>query len=55
MLDKETSNKLLSAIIERTDTMFSENSGTEKLAKQIAKIAATISVVALEEYEKLNQ
>lgn len=55
MLDKETSNELLSTIMERIDNMYSEKSGTDKLAKQIAKIAATVSIVALEEYEKLNQ
>lgn len=55
MLDKDTSNELLSIIMERIDNMYSEKSGTDKLAKQMAKIAATVSVVALEEYEKLNQ
>lgn len=55
MLDKENSEKLLSNILKRVDDMFPDESGINKLAKQIAMIAAKVSVVALQEYEKLNQ
>lgn len=55
MLDKETSEKLLSNIIKRVDDMFPGEPGINKLAQQIARIAATVSVAALQEYEKLNQ
>lgn len=55
MLDKENSEKLLSNILKRVDDMLPDESGINKLAKQIAMTAAKVSVVALQEYEKLNQ
>lgn len=55
MLDKETSEKLLSAIIKQFDGINPEKSGFDQLAHQIVQIAAKVSVAALQEYEKLNQ
>lgn len=55
MLDQITSEKLLSAILERFDTTAPDQSGLNQLAHQIIQIAAKVSVVALQEYEQLNQ
>ncbi len=54
MLDKETSEKLLSAIMEQFDGLNPEKNAIDKLAHQMVQIAAKVSVVALQEYEKLN-
>lgn len=54
-MEKETYNKLLSNVLEQVDELFPGNSSTDQLAHQMAKIAATVSVVVLQEYEKLNQ
>ncbi len=55
MLTKENSDKLMTAIMERIDKMFPNGTDINNLANQIAKIAATVSVVTLQEYEKMNQ
>ena len=55
MLDRENSDKLLNSIMSKIDTLFPGTTGTDKLAKQFAQIAATVSVIALQEYEKLGQ
>lgn len=55
MLNKEISENLLSAIIEQFDGINPDKSGLDKLTHQIIQIAAKISVVAIQEYEKLNQ
>ncbi len=55
MLTKDTSNNLMDAVMERINKMYPGRTGDEKLAQQIAKIAATVSVVTLQEYEKLGQ
>lgn len=55
MLDKETSDKLQSAVLERLTKSLPNDSGTDKLVQSMAKLAALASVITLEEYEKLNQ
>lgn len=55
MLDKESSAKLLSAILEQIEAKYPNNTGTEKLLHNIAQVAADVSVISLQEYEKLNQ
>ena len=55
MLDKVNSEKLLLAVLERVNDLYPKESKTQELAHQIANIATTISVIALQEYEKLNQ
>lgn len=55
MLTKENSDKLMTAIMERINKIFPNGTGINNLANQIAKIAATVSVVTLQEYKKLNQ
>lgn len=55
MLDNETSKKLLTTVMEQINDLYPEKSGTQKLAHQIANIAAMVSITVLQEYEKLNQ
>ena len=42
-------------MIEQINELYPEDSDTQKLANQIANIAATVSVITLQEYEKLIQ
>lgn len=53
MLTNETSDRFMNAVMDRISKMYPGGNRTEDLAQQIARIAATVSVVALQEYEKL--
>lgn len=55
MLDKESSVKLLSAILEQIEAKYPNSTGAEKLLYNIAQVAADVSVISLQEYERLNQ
>lgn len=54
MLNKETSEKLQAVVLERLDTLLPDKSGTDKLIQAFSRLAVQISVITLEEYEKLN-
>lgn len=55
MLTNDTSDRLINTVMDRIDKMYPGGNRTDDLARQIAKIAATVSVVTLQEYEKLRQ
>lgn len=55
MLDKDTSQQLESAVLERLNNMFQDSTGAKGLVHQIAKIATAASIITLQEYEKLNK
>lgn len=55
MLDKETSEKLYSSILERIDKMYPSDSDFYKTIHNMAEIAIQVSIITLQEYEKLNQ
>lgn len=55
MLDKETSEKLQAAVLERLTKNLPNNSGTDKFIQSMMRLATLASVITLEEYEKLNQ
>lgn len=54
MLTQENVKKLESAIIDRLNKMDT-STGVNDFAKAVANVAAKVSVLALIEYEKLNQ
>lgn len=54
MLDKETSEKLQAAVLERLSEMLPDESGIDKFIQSLSRLAVLASVITLEEYEKLN-
>jgi len=54
MLDKETSEKLQTAVMERLTKSLSTDSTRDKFAKELLRLAVLASTITLEEYEKLN-
>lgn len=55
MLDKETSEKLQSAVLERLTKTLSNDAPGAELTKTLYRLAVLASTITLEEYEKLNQ
>lgn len=55
MLDKESSEKLQAAVLERLTKNLSADSEMDKFVQSIMRLATLAAVTALEEYEKLNQ
>lgn len=55
MLDKENSDKLKNAVMERIHQKYPITDGTEKLISVISQIAADTTIITLQEYEKMNQ
>lgn len=54
VMDKETSNKLETAVLERLYAMYPDEPGAKGLIRQIARIATQATIITLQEYEKLN-
>ena len=55
-MTKETAKTLEEAILKRMEEIYPEDkSNTHALANIIARISAQTAVVAISEYEKLNQ
>lgn len=55
MLDKETSQKLQTAVMERLTKTLPDDSVGNELTKTLLRLAVLASAITLEEYEKLNQ
>ncbi len=55
MLDKETSEKLQSAVLERLTKTLSNDAPGAELTKTLYRLVVLASTITLEEYEKLNQ